>query len=179
MKFSSPEFDRIGYTLTLTGMSVVSLQYRMAALCLLVWVLCGCGVSAKAGRTVGLRNNPPFVVHVNVANGANGNRPIAVDLVLVLDKKLVGEVAKLSAKDWFERRVQIQRDLPGKSEIVSWEWVPGQSAGPISVAVHPATKGAFLFAAYSNPGDHRAAIDVRSPVVVQLQEERFTVQAVR
>ena len=149
------------------------------AVCALVLLLSGCGVSQKAGRTVGLRNDPRFLVHVNVANGANNNNPVAMDLVLLLDKNLVKEVAKLSAKDWFERRIQIQRDMPGKSEIVSWEWVPGQSAGPIAVAVNPATKGAFVFASYLNPGDHRAAIDVRSPVVIQLQDERFSVQAVR
>jgi type VI secretion system protein len=155
------------------------LYYRIAVVCAFAWSLSACGASSKAGRTVGLRNNPPFLVHVNVANAANGNRPVAMDLVLVLDKKLVAEVAKLSAKDWFERRMQIQRDLPGKSEVVSWEWVPGQSAGPISVAVHPSTRGAFVFASYENAGDHRAAIDVRTPVVVQLQEERFSVQAIR
>lgn len=153
---------------------------RLVPVLILLAMAAGCAkFGNKAGRTIGLGNNPRFVVSVNVADMANGNQPVATDLVLVLDKKLVKEVAKLTAKDWFDRRMQIQRDFPGKTEIISWEWVPRQTAGPIAVAVNPATKGAFLFAAYSTPGDHRAVIDVRAPIVINLQQDRFTVQAIQ
>lgn len=154
-------------------------NYRLAAVATGVLLLGSCGFGNKAGRTIGLQNDPPFLVHINVAPAANNNNPVPMDLVLVLDKKVAETIAKLPAKDWFEQRMQIQRDAPGKTEIVSWEWVPGQSAGPIAVHVNKHTKGAFVFAGYLMPGDHRAAIDVRQPVVIQLQEERMMVQAVK
>ena len=157
----------------------IGLKCRVAAVVITALLLCSCGVGNKAGRTIGLQNDPPFLVHINVSPAANKNNPVPMDLVLVLDKKIMEAVAKLPAKDWFERRMQIQRDAPGKTEIVSWEWVPGQSAGPIAVHVNKHTKGAFVFAGYLTPGDHRASIDVRQPVVIQLQEERMMVQAVK
>ena len=50
-------------------------------------------------------------MQVNVADGANQNYPIAMDLVTVSDKKVVAEIGKLAAKDWFDRRAQIIRDF--------------------------------------------------------------------
>ena len=120
-----------------------------------------------------------FSVQVNVSDGANDNSPIPVDFVVVTDKKLMAEVAKLPAKDWFERRIQMQRDFPTKVKIVSWEWVPGQHAGPISVALDGHAKYGYFFANYLNGGDHRAAVDLRFPVVVNLGTEDFAVQPLR
>jgi len=120
-----------------------------------------------------------FTMQINVSDGANENSPIPMDLVMVLDKKAVPEVAKLSSKDWFERRVQVERDHPGKIVVASWEWAPGQHVGPISVDVDPEYRAGFLFANYSNTSDHRAVIDVRSPIVVNLQAEDFSVMALK
>ena len=120
-----------------------------------------------------------FSVQVNVSENANENSPIPVDFVVVLDKKIMAEVAKLPAKDWFERRIQLQRDFPNKVMIVSWEWVPGQHAGPISVSLDGKAKYGYFFANYLNGGDHRAAVDLRYPVVVNLGPEDFAVQPLR
>jgi hypothetical protein len=139
----------------------------------------GCAVSKHAGKAVGIRREAKFFMQLNVSPAANSNNPIAMDLVMVLDKKLVKEVAKLAAKDWFDRRTQIQRDYPNLTEIVPWELVPGQHTGTISVEVNPKTQGAFLFAKYLNPGDNRAAVDIHVPIVVNLLEEGFTVQPLK
>jgi type VI secretion system protein len=120
-----------------------------------------------------------FSIQVNVSDSANQNSPIPVDFVVVRDKKLLPEVSKLAAKDWFERRMQIQRDFPNKVQVVSWEWVPGQHVGSISIAVAPDTLGAFLFANYLNGGDHRGFVDVRSPVAVTFGPEEFSVQQLK
>jgi len=118
-------------------------------------------------------------MQINVADNANQNEPIPMDLVMVLDKKAVQQVAKLSSKDWFDRRVQVERDYPGKIMVSSWEWAPGQHVGPISVDVSPNFKAGFLFASYANESDHRAVIDVRSPIVINLQAEDFSVMALK
>ena len=49
-------------------------------------------------------------VKVHVSPKANNNNPVAVDLVLVSDKKLLQELMKMSAHDWFEKRHQIELD---------------------------------------------------------------------
>ena len=98
---------------------------------------------------------------------------------MVLDKKLDKEISKLSAKDWFTRRVQFTRDFPDKIEIVSWEWVPGQTSGPMAVTVSPKADAGYLFAQYIQPGDNRAAVDLRYPVAVNLSEHTFSVQSLR
>src|SRR5437879_861051 len=68
-------------------------------------------------------------IEVHVAPTANKNNPVAVDLVLVSDKKLLKELTKMSAKDWFEQRHQVQLDYPKETDLGagSWEWVPGQA----------------------------------------------------
>ena|SRR5271165_1440862 len=168
--------------------SVHKCGHRVIAALVLVIAATGCGVARK-GRTavlgnarvpvIGVHRNTRFSVQINVADGANQNSPIPVDFAMIMDKKLMLEVARLSSRDWYDRRIQIQRDFPKKVQIVSWEWVPGYHVGPISIEVEPETLGAFLFANYSNAGEHRAYVDVRAPIVVNLGAEEFTVQALR
>jgi type VI secretion system protein len=140
----------------------------------------GCAVPQKA-RLPGTaaRKAQRFSIQVNVEDNANQNSPIPADFVMVLDKKLAVEVAKLSAKDWFDRRQQFQRDFATKIKVVSWEWVPGEHTGPITIEVAARTLSAFIFANYLNGGEHRGYIDVRSPVVVNFGPEDFSLQAVR
>ena len=85
----------------------------------------------------------------------------------------------MSARDWYDRRAQIQRDFPMKVQILSWEWVPGDHVGPISVEIEAKTLAGFLFANYSNGGEHRAYVDVRKPIVMNLGAEEFVVQSLR
>jgi type VI secretion system protein len=142
--------------------------------------IAACGLPKKAHVPVaGSRKNTKFNIQVVVADAANQNSPIPVDFVMVGDKKLLQEVAKLSAKDWFDRRLQVQRDFPTKLQVVSWEWVPGEHAGPIDVDVAGNTRGAFLFANYANGGEHRAAVDVKAPAIVTLGSDDFSVQRLK
>jgi type VI secretion system protein len=142
--------------------------------------LLACGLPKKTHLPLaGSRTNTKFSIQVVVADAANQNSPIPVDFVMVGDKKLLLEVAKLSAKDWFERRIQVQRDFSTKLQVVSWEWVPGEHGGPIDVDVAGSTRGAFLFANYANGGEHRAAVDVKSPVILSLGAEDFSVQRLK
>jgi hypothetical protein len=141
----------------------------------------GCGIPKKAHLPIAgsAHVDTKFSIQVVVSDAANQNSPIPVDFVMVADKKLLQEVAKLSAKDWFDRRVQVQRDFPTKVQVVSWEWVPGQHGGPIAVEVDRGTRAAFLFANYSNGGEHRAAVDPKYPVIVNLGADDFSVQRLK
>ena len=143
--------------------------------------LTSCGGAKVSSAVPGAqgRATQKFSMQVNVADGANQNFPIAMDLVTISDKKVIAEVGKLTSKDWFERRSQVLRDTQGKVAVASWEWVPGQHAGPISVAIAPKTRVAYIFANYINGGGHRALIDVKTPVVINLGPEDFSFQSLR
>jgi len=146
---------------------------------LLLGAACGASKNVRVPVVSRARTSQKFSIQVVVADSANQDSPIPVDFVAVQAKKLVQEVAKLSAKDWFDRRVQVMRDFQTKVQVVSWEWVPGEHAGPVSIDVAPKTLAAFLFANYSNSGEHRAAVDVRTPVVVTLGAEEFSLQQLK
>jgi len=146
--------------------------------------LAGCGHAPPTPKAFKLPKVPAgksfkFWLQVNVADNANGNSPLPVDFVMVSEKKLLPEIAKLSAKDWFERRVQLTRDFPTQVKVVSWEWVPGYHVGPITIEVMGGTKAGFFFANYSNAGEHRAYADMRTPVVLNLGVEEFSVQPLK
>jgi hypothetical protein len=143
--------------------------------------LTGCGGNKLSTNVPGAQGHAAknFSMQVNVADGANQNYPIAMDLVTISDKKVIPEVGKLSSRDWFERRNQILRDTGGRVSVASWEWVPGQHAGPIAVAIAPKTRVAYVFAKYLNGGSHRALVDVKHPVVINLGPEDFSIQALR
>jgi hypothetical protein len=155
---------------------------RCTIFCALLAGLISCGGAKKVSTSVpGAQGRAAkkFVMQVNVAEDANENYPIAMDLVTITDKKIIADVGKLTSKDWFERRMQVIRDTQGKVSVASWEWVPGQHSGPISVDIPPKTRVAYVFAKYLNNGGHRALIDVRSSVVVNLGPEDFSLQSLR
>jgi len=118
-------------------------------------------------------------VKVHVSPAANRNNPVAVDLVLVTDKKLLKELMKMSAKDWFAQKHQVQLDYPKEKDLGagSWEWVPGQSVKIDRLLVRYEIVGGVVFANYLTEGVHRAAIDPRKPFLLTLGEEDLCVQS--
>jgi len=129
---------------------VISRTHIVAVLSCVVFAS-ACAVSKHATNAAGIHIQIKFFMQLNVSPAANSNNPIPMDLVMVLDKKLVKEVAKLTAKDWFERRVQVQRDYPNLTEVIPWELVPGQHTGSISIDMNVKTQGAFSFRAIPGP----------------------------
>lgn len=118
---------------------------------------------------------------VQISAAANHNNPVAIDLVLVSDKKLLKELKKLSAKEWFEKRNQYQLDYPKEIELGThrWEWVPGQAVKLEPMVVKIEISGGIIFANYFTPGAHRAVIDPRKNILIKLSEEEFTVEVLK
>src|SRR5262245_36500776 len=87
-------------------------------------------------------------VKVHISPVANRNNPVAVDLVLVSDKKLLKELMKMSAKDWFAQKHQVQLDYPKEKDLAagSWEWVPGQTVKLDRLNVRYEIVGGVVFA---------------------------------
>jgi len=120
-------------------------------------------------------------VKVHISPGANRNNPVAVDLVLVSDKKLLKELMKMSARDWFAQKHQVQLDYPKEKDLAagSWEWVPGQSVKLDRMNVGYEVVGGVVFANYLNEGVHRASIDPRKPFLLTLGEDDLCVQSTK
>src|SRR5215208_6630524 len=114
-----------------------------------------------------------LVMRVNVSPQANNDNPVALDLVLVKDKKLLNDLMNLSAKEWFENRNQYQLDYPEEIELSShrWEWVPGQDVYIDPIPLKGDFAGGIIFANYITPGTHSAVIDPRKSVIVNLGAE--------
>ncbi len=120
-------------------------------------------------------------VKVHVSPEANNNNPVAVDLVLVSDKKLLQELMKMSASEWFEKRHQVELDYPKETGLGAgrWEWVPGQQVKVDRVTVRFEVVGGVVFANYFNAGSHRAPIDPRKGILITLGEEDLCVQSLK
>lgn len=126
-----------------------------------------------------LRPQETLRLRVNVSPQANNNNPVALDLLLVKDKKLFKELMKISASEWFERRNQYPLDYPKEIGLSngSWEWVPGQVVTVDPMPLKNKFAGGLVFANYFKPGTHRAVIDPRKPIVITPGADDITVKA--
>jgi type VI secretion system protein len=120
-------------------------------------------------------------VKVHVSPAANNNNPVAVDLVLVSDKKLLQELMKMSASEWFEKRHQFTLDYPKEIGLGArrWEWVPGQQVKLDRVIVKSEVVGGVVFANYFNAGTHRAPVSPGKGILITLGEEDLCVQSLK
>jgi type VI secretion system protein len=117
--------------------------------------------------------------------GANGNNPVALDLVSTTNKDLGKEISKLTAADWFQKRAQYLRDYskPGVLRVTSGEWVPGQPVPslelpapfPVPLPIISSTATVLAFANYFSPGPHRAKLQPNKVTTIHLGEDDLTV----
>lgn len=135
----------------------------------------------KTVRKVSGGGDTKMDVKVHVSPNANNNNPVAVDLVLVQDKKLLQQLMKMSASEWFEKRHQFELDYPKETALNAghWEWVPGQDVKVDQVPVKMEIIGGVVFANYFNAGTHRAPIDPRKGVLITLGDDNLCVQSLK
>lgn len=159
-------------------------QLRITLACALVaagWVsvLSGCAVRQ-------------LKLNVRVLPSANSNTPIAVDIVQVSSPRLAKELSRLSAADWFQKRAEFCRDNPepGVLDVISREWVPGQTTSPITIKLPFALPGLavsipgisrkppaiFVFANYATPGPHRAQLQAERTYSLELGVDDMTIK---
>lgn len=165
------------------GQSFVRALLISAATCVFVMLFTACPKVPKVVRSKipGASGNSKLEVKVHISPTANNNNPVAVDLVLVKDKKLLQELMKMSASDWFEKRHQMELDYPKETELDAgrWEWVPGQQVKLDSVPVNLDIAGGVVFARYFGAGTYRAPINPRKGILITLGDENLCVQSVK
>lgn len=141
---------------------------------LLTGLLSACGIGTRTQALMGGK----LRVHVHVSEEVNQHSPVALDLLLVYDKRLLKELANMPASEWFAKRRQFQMDYPhGKGfEVCQWEWVPGQNVPILKLPLKAQAKGGLIFANYFSPGEHRARIEPTRSIHIDLLEDAFTVE---
>jgi type VI secretion system protein len=134
---------------------------RRLLLALPVLILAGC--SWIGGKSI---SRMSIVSEID----ANRNNATAVDLVMSSSDDASAALLKLGAHDWFQHKMQLQRDYPAAIAIVSWELAPGQAVQEALVDSPGGLKDAFIFASYATPGDHRLRLGDDSAVQLTLGE---------
>ena len=143
-------------------------------------LVAGCpkGPKVVTKRLPGGPKDGKLDLRVHVSPRANGENPVALDVLLVSDKDLLKELQKMSASDWFAKREQIILDHPKEEQLVvrRLELVPGQVVEPSLLVVKPEVRAGVVFANYFNPGEHRAVLDPRArDVQINLEETKLEV----
>lgn len=116
------------------------------------------------------------IIGFDVTSQANQNTPIGLDLVIVYDDKLVAQVLKLPAKDWFEKRYQLKLDNPAALHTWQWELVPGQVVPFFTLPSESRrAKAVVVFANYRTPGTHRVRLDPFEGIIIRLLENGFEI----
>lgn len=147
----------------------------MILVCLLLCGSLSCGLPRRARSMFGGQ----LPMQVAVSPEANRNSPVAVELVITYQGKLLDELLKMPAGDWFRKREQFLRDHPQGVQTWRWEWVPGQEVSDLEIPYGVGAKAGVLFADYSTPGEHRVQIDPHQPFRLVLNPMDFTVEEPR
>lgn len=161
-----------------------ALRRAFLSACVLVLPLllsaCPKGPKVVTKRLPGTAKESKLDLRVRVSPRANGENPVALDVLLVTDKELLKELQKMSASDWFAKREQIILDHPKEEQLVvrRLELVPGQVVEPSRLVVKPEVRAGVVFANYFNPGEHRAVLDPRArDIQINLEEDKLEVVA--
>lgn len=143
---------------------------------LVSFALVSCSIPRGVVRkTTGLASGK-LSLDVTISPAANGNSPVAVDVLLIKDKTLLKTIQGMPAGEWFSKKAQMKPRIPKAFEIREWEWVPGQMVGDVPpMAVGSDVKGVVLFAKYATPGPHMALIPSRGRVCISLNEQDFSI----
>jgi type VI secretion system protein len=114
---------------------------------------------------------------VTIAAGANDDTAIAVDFVVVYDDKLLDEIMKVSAAEWFSKKSRFLADHPQQLDVEAREWVPGQPVAPLSIPYRAGAKKVVVFADYHSGGEHRAVMPPQQASRILLGETDLKVEA--
>jgi type VI secretion system protein len=138
----------------------------------LTTLLTSCGTVNKAKSLFGGK----IPIEISVADDVNQSSPLAVDVVVVSNKKILEKLLEMPASSWFKGREQFAMDYPKGYRVMSWEWVPGQEVGMLQIPYKSGVKAVVVYADFFSPGQHRAWINHRKPTRLRLQATSFTLE---
>lgn len=106
----------------------------------------------------------------------NNRTPVAVDLIQVLDPKVLSVLSALKSAEWFGSKKDFMRQYSQQMIVKSWELVPAQHIPLLDIPNAGNTwVGTLIFANY--PGEHtyRAEIKGMDEVLIILGDLDFEV----
>jgi len=112
-----------------------------------------------------------------VARGANGGMPFAVELVAAGDDELVARLQALRADQWFDPASNLKADNPKTLKSWYYELTPG-----LQLRERPApftgtrARGLFLFAHYEGKGAYRLRLDSYARATVRFVEKEIVLE---
>jgi type VI secretion system protein len=120
-------------------------------------------------------------VTITASDDANGNSPVAIDLVFVRDQALLDTLTKTPAARWFSSRTDIVQTFPEGVGVLSYELVPRQSIRvPEAAFEKQRAFGVLAFASYPAPGEHRLRLKLDAEAyLVQLGANGFQASEVK
>ena len=144
-----------------------------------VWALVAMTMmSCSATRAVRSAFGGALPVEVKVDPHANDDAPVAVDLLIIYNTKLVDDLLKKPASEWFDekKKKQFLADHPGELLVEHREWVPGQVVDPLKIEYKSGAHRVIVFAHYQTEGEHRQALATPQPFRILLGERDFSLE---
>lgn len=105
--------------------------------------------------------------------GANGNRPVRIDMVRVTDRAKVTELVGMDAPTWYGADGEAFRAANPGAALDRWELVPGRPAGPFDIARRRRAAGILFCDARGGLSPLR--LDRRRHVTVTVDERGCTI----
>ena len=120
------------------------------------------------GRALARPEYPTRVREISfeVAEGANGNWPVSIELVRTTDGSLVDALMDIDMRTWFSEVGDEFRNANPDVRFDSWEVVPGTVAGPYDIAVDARVAGVLFCGAAGSFGPVQLGPD--AAVVVEV-----------
>jgi type VI secretion system protein len=147
---------------------------RVGVWALVMVTMASCSVTGKVRSAFG----GALPIEVKVDPNVNEDNPVAVDVVVVYNDKLVDALLKKPASEWFDERKKKQflADHPGELLVEHREWVPGQTVDPFKIAYQSGAHRVIVFAHYQTEGEHRQALQAPQSFRLLLGERDFQVE---
>lgn len=117
-----------------------------------------------------------LTMRVSTVPKLNQDMPVAVEVLVVYDAKILDQVSQLSAEEWFTGRAQFLRDNPPATDAFQtwrWEWVPAQAVPDQEMRYALGARSTVVFVSYQTPGEHRALVAPRQDFLLSLQLSDF------
>lgn len=117
-------------------------------------------------------------VSISAALDMNQGRATQIALVLANDPARIGQLDRMSARDWFAHHGEVQNQAVGRGELLeiyTYGVTPGLTQGINRLAGLSEARAAFVFALYETPGAHRYRLEGSGPLTIVMGRERAQV----
>ena len=144
-------------------------------------LMVGCSTMSGMVTSLALSSSLPALQTITLITDrfSNNGAPVAVDLVLLLDKKPLAVLGALQAGEWFKNRHDLQREYSNQVQVTSWEAVPGQV---IKLTKIPGDQGklmgVLIYANYPGEKNFRADVSRMPNVRVNLHKDNFSISQI-